>query len=285
MAETLRGGLSFAMSGFSFWSHDIGGFELTTTPDLYKRWVQFGLLSTHSRLHGSKSYRVPWLFDEEASEVLKRFTNLKCQLMPYIYRMAIKSRDTGIPVMRPMVLVFDKDPAVKYLDMQYMLGDSLLVAPIFQEDEEVDYYLPAGKWTHLLSGEVREGGRWFHDKYDYFSLPLYVRPNTLLAVGANKERPDYDYSAGISFHLYQLADGKEATSEVPDVNGEIVLKALAAKEGNTIKLSVSDLTPDMKFVLHNVNSIKTIKGASYTVHGNDSYIIPSQKEILIEILA
>jgi alpha-D-xyloside xylohydrolase len=282
MAETLRGGLSFAMSGFSFWSHDIGGFELTATADLYKRWVQFGLLSTHSRLHGSKSYRVPWSFDEEASEVLRKFTNLKCRLMPYLYRKAVESRDTGVPVMRPMVLVFDKDPAVKYLDMQYMLGDSLLVAPIFQDDGEVDYYLPEGKWTHLLSGEVREGGRWYHDKYDYFSLPLYVRPDTLLVLGSNKERPDYDYSAGVSFHLYQLSDGSTINSEVPNLDGEIRLMASAERDGNKIRLSTSDLTPGMSFVLHDITHVKAVKGASYSVEGNKLIINPTQKEILVE---
>ena len=82
MAESLRGGLSLCTSGFGFWSHDIGGFEKTATADLYKRWVAFGLLSTHSRLHGSESYRVPWLFDDEASEVLSFFTKLKHRLMP-----------------------------------------------------------------------------------------------------------------------------------------------------------------------------------------------------------
>jgi len=281
MAETLRGGLSFAMSGFSFWSHDIGGFELTTTPDLYKRWVQFGLLSTHSRLHGSKSYRVPWLFDEEASEVLRFFTNLKCQLMPYIYRQAILARDTGIPVMRPMVLVFDKDPAVNYLDMQYMLGDRLLVAPIFREDGEVDYYLPGGKWTHLLTGEVKEGNRWYHDKYDYFSLPLYVRENTLLAIGANKEKPDYDYANGVSFHLYQLTDGKKAVSEIPDLDGNIKLRATALRDGNKIVLSATRLSPGMSFVLHDIQDVKTIQGATYDIRGGKVKIIPAEKEVQV----
>lgn len=97
MAETLRGGLSFAMSGFSFWSHDISGFEQTATPDIYKRWLQFGIFSSHSRLHGSTSYRVPWLFDEEACDVARFFVNLKCRMMPYLYRMAVYSHETGIP--------------------------------------------------------------------------------------------------------------------------------------------------------------------------------------------
>ncbi len=282
MAETLRGGLSFALSGFSFWSHDIGGFEATATPDLYKRWVQFGMLSTHSRLHGSKSYRVPWNFDEEASEVLKFFTNLKCRLMPYIYGMSVKAHQTGIPVMRPMVLAFDQDPAVRYLDMQYMLGDSLLVAPIFAEDGSVDYYLPDGRWTHLLSGEVKEGGRWFSEVYDYFSLPLYVRENTLLAVGSNEERPDYDYTDGLALHLYQLSDASRACAEVPDLQGETRLTASATRQGTRIELEVSQLTPGLKFCLHGV-TVKAVTGGSFEEEGDTTTVIPQETVLYVEI--
>ncbi|WP_461361876.1 alpha-xylosidase [Candidatus Darwinibacter acetoxidans] len=282
MAETLRGGLSFALSGFSFWSHDIGGFEQTATPDLYKRWVQFGLLSTHSRLHGSKSYRVPWNFDEEASAVLKYFVNLKCRLMPYLYQMAVQAHRTGIPVMRPMILCFDHDPAVRYLDMQYMLGDALLVAPIFEEDGSVDYYLPDGSWTHLLSGEVRAGGRWYKDTYDYFSLPLYVRENTLLAIGANEDRPDYDYTKDLSLHLYQLQDGARAEVQVPDLKGETKLNASAQREGRHIEFNVSDLTPGLRFVLHDV-IVQSVQGGELEVQDGIATIFPSATAVTVEL--
>ncbi len=239
MAETLRGGLSFAMSGFSFWSHDISGFESTATPDLYKRWAAFGLLSTHSRLHGSGSYRVPWVFDDEASEVVAYFTKLKCRLMPYLYDKAIEAHEDGTPVMRPMVFEYCTDPAAAYLDTQYMLGESLLVAPIFREDGVSDYYLPAGAWTHLLTGEVREGGRWQRDTYDYFSMPLYVRENTLLALGAQETRPDYDYQENLTLRLYQLADGAAAACRIPSVDGSIVNTVTAARSGARITITLA----------------------------------------------
>ena len=120
------------------------------TPDAYKRWAAFGLLSTHSRLHGSSLYRVPWLFDEETTDVVRHFVRLKCCLMPYLFSMAAHARDNGEPVMRAMVLEFPGDPGCEELDRQYMLGESLLVAPIFREDHIAEYYLPAGNWTHLL---------------------------------------------------------------------------------------------------------------------------------------
>ena len=142
MAETLRGGLSFAMSGFYFWSHDISGFESTATPDLYKRWAAFGLLSSHSRLHGSGSYRVPWVFDDEASDVVRFFSKLKCTLMPYLYAKAVEAHEDGTPMMRPMVFAYPCDPVAAYLETPYMLGDALLVAPVLSEDKKVQSYLP-----------------------------------------------------------------------------------------------------------------------------------------------
>lgn len=175
MAESLRGGLSLMDSGFAFWSHDIGGFEDEGSADLYKRWVAFGLLSSHSRLHGSSSYRVPWRYDEEACDVLRFFVNLKLKLMPYIMGLAKYAHETGIPVMRPMHMQFPEDDNCAYLDRQYMLGDKILVAPVFSGDGHQNFYLPEGKWVHLLTGEKAEGGKWHEGVYDYFSLPLYVR--------------------------------------------------------------------------------------------------------------
>ncbi len=174
MAETLRGGLSFGMSGFGFWSHDISGFIGTATPDLYKRWAAFGLLSSHSRLHGAESARMPWLFDDEAVSVLRFFTLLKKQLMPYLLDMAKEANKHGWPMMRAMVLEFPDDPACRYLDMQYMLGSAVLVAPIFNADGEVSYYLPEGEWRNMLTQVTVHGPCWRKEKHDYFSLPLWV---------------------------------------------------------------------------------------------------------------
>ena len=174
MAETLRGGLSLGLSGFGFWSHDISGFNDTASPDLYKRWVAFGLLSSHSRLHGDASPRVPWMFGDEAVDVLRHFTRLKTHLMPYILDMAREAHEYGHPVLRAMALEFPDDPTCRPLDMQYMLGSALLVAPVFKADGGATYYLPPGEWRHLLTGEIAQGGIWRRETYDFFSLPLWV---------------------------------------------------------------------------------------------------------------
>lgn len=158
MAQSLRAGLSLTSYGFGFWSHDIGGFEgAFPDPAVYKRWVAFGMLGSHSRLHGSTVYRVPWLFDEEdekngvalvpgqtAVDVVREFTKLKLELMPYVYQLGLQPHVNGTPVMRSMFVEFPDDPACRTLDRQYMFGPSMLVAPVFTYSGEVSYRFRCG---------------------------------------------------------------------------------------------------------------------------------------------
>jgi len=238
MEESLRGGLSLLMSGFGFWAHDIGGFESTSTPDVYKRWVAFGLLSSHSRLHGSTSYRVPWAYDEEAVDVVRFFTRLKARLMPYLYKTAIQANKTGVPTMRSMVLEFTEDRTCHYVDKQYMLGDSLLVAPIFNEESLADYYLPAGRWTDFFTGEVKEGGRWIQEKHSYLSVPLLVKENSIVAIGAHDDKPDYDYGEDAELRIYEPVAGTTVTEIVYGMDGSEEIRISVTTEEGKISVSV-----------------------------------------------
>ncbi len=240
MAESLRGGLSLTTCGFAFWSHDIGGFEGNPPPAVYKRWIQFGLLSSHSRLHGSSFYRVPWLVDEESCTVLQAFTRLKHRLMPYLYAQAIAATETGVPMMRAMVMEYPLDPACTTLDRQYHLGDSLLVAPVFTESGEVDAYLPEGTWTHLLSGEVKAGGRWVRETHDFLSLPLYVAPNTVLPWGSETERPDYEFDRGVTLRVFALADGATAPFAVASLQGTIAARGTVRRTGGRYQVDITE---------------------------------------------
>ena len=214
MAETLRGGLSLGMCGFGFWSHDIGGFETEASPDVFKRWIAFGLMSSHSRLHGSKGYRVPWVYDEESVDVLRFFTDLKLSLMPYLYSVAEEAHRTGLPMMRSMALEFSHDLTCRWLDTQYMLGDKLLVAPVFSESGQVSFYLPEGEWTNYLTGETLSGG-WHQDRCGYLDLPLYVRPNSLLPYTSSRPfSAEYDYLDRLCYRLYAPQEGVPAKATV-----------------------------------------------------------------------
>ena len=219
MAEELRGGLSLASSGFAYWSHDIGGFEGRPDPAVFKRWVAFGLLSSHSRLHGSDSYRVPWAFDDEAVDVTRTFTHLKHRLMPYLAELGEQAHEQGVPVMRPMVLEFPTDRGAATVDTQYMLGDSLLVAPVFSAEGDVDVYVPDGTWTSLLDGSQVTGPRWVREEHGFSSLPLYVRPGTVLPFAAHTDRPDGDWADGLTLRLFDLPDGHRSRTRVPSSSG------------------------------------------------------------------
>ena len=238
MAESLRAGLSLGLSGFGFWSHDIGGFEGTPSPELFSRWVAFGLLSSHSRLHGSGSYRVPWLFGDEAVEVTRRFARLKNGLMPYLWAAAVAAHERGLPVMRAMVLEFPDDPTSASLDQQYMLGPDVLVAPVFRDDGVVDVYVPDGRWTSYLDGTSIEGPRWVREKHAATSLPLLVRPGSVIARGSRTDRPDYDDAMAPTFEVFALEDGQVRTAVLFGDAGESRVAVEIRRSGETLTARV-----------------------------------------------
>ncbi len=235
MAETLRGGLSYAMSGFAFWSHDIGGFFNGCSADLYKRWVQFGFLSSHTRTHWASDCKVPWKFDEESGDVLRCFDELKCALMPYLYQAAVDAHLHGTPVLRPMTFEFPDDLCCRYQDLQYMLGGALLAAPIFNDRSTAAFYLPVlpdgGKWWNLLDGEILPAGQ-YERTYDYFHMPLFVRGNTLLPMGGRCDTADYDYADGTTVRWVLPADAEQPKPiTIPGDRGETVCTIRAERDG------------------------------------------------------
>lgn len=283
MEESLRGGLSLMMSGFGYWSHDIGGFESTSTPDVYKRWAAFGLLSSHSRLHGSTSYRVPWAYDEEAVDVVRFFTKLKASIMPYLYKTAVETSRTGVPVMRSMVLEFTEDRNCHYLDKQYMLGDSILVSPVFNENSMAEYYLPAGTWTNYFTGEKVEGSRWIKEKHGYLSIPLLVRENSVLAIGAHDDRADYDYGDGVQLKVYELAEEKAAGTVVYGMDGREELKMSAVRKDSKVTVQVDSRKP---YTVRLVNAaVLEVSGALAAAEGKDTILTPAAgaREIICKL--
>ena len=286
MAESLRGGLSLGLSGFGFWSHDIGGFEQTASADVYKRWTAFGLLSSHSRLHGSSSYRVPWNYDDEAVNVLSKFTKLKCSLMPYLFHAAIQAHENGTPMLRSMLFEFPNDPACTHLDRQYMLGDSLLVAPVFTHDGSIDYYVPAGTWTNLLDGKQVEGPGWKRETHDVMSLPLLVRPNSIIPIGNHSDKPDYDFSDGVTLQVYQLESGHSAKVKIPTVDGKIETPFVVERKGQVIQIQRLGPEKPWNIVLVGIPSVKSADGKEVEMIDGSSKISLENKvsEINIQII-
>ena len=152
-----------------------------------------------------------------------------------------------------------------------MLGDSILVAPIFNKEGHVEYYLPNGKWTHLLSGEVKEGGRWYAEDYDFFSLPVFVRENTLLPIGAVDTTADYELEKDVQIQVYEL-NGK-GSCKVVTRKGEDAFTVNAVKEGNKLTLEASKENPGMTYLLRNVHEVSSVAGGSVVKDTEDGIIL------------
>lgn len=260
MAEDLRGGLSFCMSGPAYWSHDIGGFTGKADPAIYKRWVAFGLLSTHSRLHGSESYRVPWIFDEESVAVMRHFARLKNRLFPYLFSAARDANQHGWPVMRAMVLEFPNDPACLHLDRQYMLGASLLVAPIFRHDHIAEYYLPQGRWTNLLDGKVMEGGHWRREAFDFMHLPLLVRENSVLPMSGNEEQPAWRLDEELTLNLFQIREGADISISIAG-SEHAVANFRCRRSGAKISLESDGKAKNVQLLLRSSRAVGAMSNA------------------------
>src|SRR5690554_6622224 len=171
MSATLRGGLSMGLSGFSFWSHDIGGFVLKTPEDLYRRWLPFGMLSSHSRAHGAPP-KEPWDYNPDFMDAFRNALNMRYELMPYIYAQAKHSSENGLPMMRALFVEFPDDPGAWLVDDQYLFGSDILVAPMFEEVIERNVYLPGSdKWIDYQSGRIYNPG-W--NKITSGSIPVVM---------------------------------------------------------------------------------------------------------------
>ena len=214
-----------------------------------------------------------------ASDVLRFFTKLKCRLMPYLFAAAGEAHAAGIPMMRAMPLEFPDDPGCDTLDRQYMLGDSLLVAPVFTPDGTVDFYLPAGRWTHFLTGRTVEGGRWVRERHDTLSLPLLARPNSIIAVGAIDDRPDYDFADGVTFHVFEIQDGATLTCQVPTLKGETAMTVEVTRWGKAVSVKANGATQPWRVLLRGVPAVRTVEGGAAQEDALGTLLIPSDGAI------
>lgn len=178
MAATLRSGLSMGLSGFSFWSHDIGGFVQKTPEDLYRRWTPFGMLSSHTRTHGAPP-KEPWEYSKELLKDFRAATEMRYRLMPYIYAQSKDCAERGLPMMRALFVEFPNDPGSWLVDDQYLFGSDILIAPLFENVTERNIYLPPGQWVDYQSGTVLNGG-WHTVKAGPVPVVMFVKDGTVI---------------------------------------------------------------------------------------------------------
>jgi len=180
-------------------------------------------------------------------------------LMPYLMRAALQAHRESLPVMRPMLLEYGADPTCRALDRQYMLGDDLLVAPLF-DDARAEYYLPDGQWTHVLTGETRAGGRWYFDEQDFFSVPLWLRENAVLPLGAEHAEVDYDYGRALQLVCGKLGDVTRQL-EVFDRDAKLVRRFSVEHRDHTLTVASLDGHADFALQLPWASEVVELQGA------------------------
>jgi alpha-D-xyloside xylohydrolase len=191
---------------------------------------------------------------------------------------------SGIPVHARHDAGFpEDDPGCDTLDRQYMLGDQLLVAPVFSDQGAVDYYLPPGVWTNFLTGEQKTGGRWVREQHDFFHLPLMARPNAVIPVGANAERPDYDFSDGVTFHVFEMQDGTQQAVRVPNLDGSEAMTLEASRQANRLTFHSSAPGKAWQVLLRNIPHVSAITGGRIQTHPMGSLAQPDSAPGSIEI--
>ena len=214
LAGTLRGALSIGLSGFPFFSHDIGGFIGRPTPELYIRWAQLGLFSSHARCHGcgNDNSREPWSFGEEANRIFTDYARLRYRLLPYLYDQARKSSHNAKPLLRALLLDYPDDRNTWHLDDQYLFGDALLIAPVLAplaDSATRTLYLPHGTWIDYWSREMHHStGEWLTRTIDLDTLPIYVKAGSIIPYGEEKTSTHNEIGPLTRLEVYPGADGK-----------------------------------------------------------------------------
>jgi len=234
MAASLRGALSWILSGAAFASFDMGGFfgiPVVTdppTPELYVRWSQMGLLFSHARAHGHTAPREPWAYGEPALSIFRRYAQLRYRLLPYLYAAARRVPD-GIPLARPLVYDWPSDPTTYHVDDEYLLGPDLLVAPMFKPRGSRDVYLPAGGWYDYWTDRRLDGPQWIRYEAELETIPLFVRAGAVLPVGPDLQYANERRWDPLSFDVYPGVNG-ESEMELSDDHRQLHFKLTVDRE-------------------------------------------------------
>ncbi len=210
LAGALRSGLSLGMSGQPYWSHDIGGFIGVPDAELYIRWAQFGLFSSHARCHGggNNNPREPWAFGEEALEIFRKYARLRYKLLPYIFSTEAQSMSTGMPFIRHMALMHQDDRNTHGLYDQYYFGESFMIAPLLNKGGHRQIYLPEGIWYDFWTGGKIQKTGWIEVRANLHTMPVYVPAGAIIVYGPEQNYVDEKQTTLLEIHIYSGADGK-----------------------------------------------------------------------------
>lgn len=247
MAATLRGGLSLGVSGFTFWSHDVGGFTTKAPEDVYKRWTPFGMLTSHVRSHGEPPTE-PWEYSEEFLNSFRNADNMRYKLMPYIYAEAKYASEKGLPMLRALFIEFPNDPGSWLVDDQYLFGSNMLVAPLFENVTEREVYLPEGKWIDYQTNKVYEKG-WHTIKAGEIPIIVLVKNGSVIPHIKLAQSTKYMDWSKIELKVYATDDIHKATGKFYLPNSEKLYEINLIEDENSFKLENNPVADKTSFTI------------------------------------
>jgi len=244
LQTVLRSGLQFGLSGFVFWSHDIGGFLYEPSPKLYIRWAQFGLFCSHSRCHGTTP-REPWHYGEEALRIFRKYDELRYSLIPYIYSQAYICVEKSLPMVRALVLEYQDDRNVYHIDDEYLFGENILVAPILNENDERNIYIPEGIWYDFWNNKEYTGKQWIKYIAPLDIMPIFVRKGSIIPMQEVTQYVKEGLPKKIKLAVWPDKDMK---AKIIDTDGTINIEGRL--EGDKLIISIDDTSHDFELELH-----------------------------------
>ncbi|HCV81076.1 MAG TPA: alpha-xylosidase [Zunongwangia profunda] len=245
MSATLRGGLSLGLSGFSFWSHDVGGFVTKSPENIYRRWTPFGMLSSHVRSHGEPPTE-PWEYSKEFLKGFRKADNMRYELMPYIYAQAKESSEKGLPMMRALFVEFPDDKGSWLIDDEYLFGENMLVAPLFEEANAREVYLPEGTWIDYQTHKVYEKGWHTIEAGEIPIIALVKNGSVIPHIKLAQSTRDMDWTQ-LELQVFADSNAKTASGKIYLPEGEKIENISVKKHGKDFQLDGNPLKGKTSF--------------------------------------
>lgn len=279
---SLKRALSIGMSGVPTTNIDTPLLEPGVNDVLFIRWIQYALLSSHGRITVSAKY--PLSSYAGAVDVLKLYSNMRKSMLPQIYSANFDASTSGVPAMRSLALEFSRDYATRMIDQQYMLGNSLMIVPVTNSTNVITYYVPSGIWTNLLTREKIQGPCFKSSKLDMNSMPILVRPNSIVVTSSNDPSVGMsDILNNVTFTVFELTNGEIAAAEIFSANGNNSGVINILKEGNRITVRTDGFGTNKRLILNGVKNIVSVSESIPSTSDFGTTIDFTSKELVITL--
>ncbi|MCH7398892.1 DUF4968 domain-containing protein [Belliella sp. DSM 107340] len=264
-APVIRAGINMGLSGVGYWSHNMGGFEHDADPELFVRWVQFGMFSPVAHVFGMDhpGYKEPWNYGSEAEKIFTQYAKLRYRLIPYIYTTAFQQNQTGVPIMRAFVLHHQDDLNTYNVDDQYYFGDQMIICPVITKSAKTRVvYLPEGMWFDYWTGKPYEGKNYYNIETPLETLPIFVKEGAIIP---SQDDVLYDNKENYGRLTFEIFPGEKGDFELFEDDG------------------ISENYVNNEYSLTKIESESTNNATQITLHKSEGKYDLPKREIVLKV--